>query len=419
LRREKLTRPPGRLRPARGGPCSGIASGRALPFLVRMSFDFDRIIDRRNTGSEKWERYAGRDVLPMWVADMDFASPPCVLDALHRRVDHGVFGYTLPLPSAVEAIVAYLAAHYRWKVDPEWIVFTPGVNRGMNLAARAVGEPGTSVLVPTPVYPPFFTAATNAQRRRIDVLLARRPGERWEFDFTALAAAARPDTRLLLLCHPHNPVGRAWTRAELEPLAAFCLERNIWICSDEIHAGLVLDGREHLPTATLSPEVAARTITLFAPSKTYNLPGLGLAFAVVPDPQARRRMYGARAGLVPPDLCPLAYAATEAAFRDGEPWRQALLRYLEGNRNRLVSFLAAETPELKIAPVEATYLAWIDATALRQPNAAAHFEAHGLGLNDGSDFGAPGFVRLNFGCPRATLEEGLRRLRAAVAAVRR
>ena len=306
----------------------------------------------------------------------------------------------------------------RWIVEPEWIVFTPGVNRAMNMTCRAVGEAGTSVLVPGPVYPPFFTAATNSQRRRIDVLLARRPAERWEFDFDTLAAAARSDTRLLLLCHPHNPVGRAWTRAELEKLAAFCLERNILICSDEIHAGLVLDGREHIPTATLSPEVAAKTITLFAPSKTYNIPGLGLAFAVVPDPQLRRRMYGARAGLVPPDLCPLAYAATEAAFRGGEPWRQALLRYLEGNRDRLASFIAAETPELKIAPVEATYLAWIDAAALRVPHVAAHFEAHGLGLNDGADFGAPGFVRLNFGCPRATLEEGLRRLKQAVVAAR-
>ena len=384
-----------------------------------MSFDFDRIIDRRDTGSEKWERYAGRDVLPMWVADMDFASPPCVLEALHRRVDHGVFGYTLPPRSAVEAIVAYLARTYAWKVEPEWIVFTPGVNRGMNLVCRAIGKPGEAVVVPSPVYPPFFGAVTNSQRRLIEVPLARRAGERWEFDFVALAERTPTDARLLLLCHPHNPVGRAWSHAELTHLAEFCRERDLWICSDEIHAGLVLDGRPHIPTATLSPEIAARTITLMAPSKTFNLPGLGLAFAIVPDSALRKRLLGARAGLVPPDLCPLAYAAAEAAYRDGEPWRRELVAYLAGNRDRLAAFIAAETPELKLAPVEATYLAWIDTTALGQPEPAQFFEQHGLGLNDGAGFGAPGFVRLNFGCPRATLEEGLRRLRAAVVAARR
>jgi cystathionine beta-lyase len=383
-----------------------------------MAFDFDRIIDRRDTGSEKWERYAARDVLPMWVADMDFASPPCVLEALHRRVDHGVFGYTLPVRSTVEAIVAHLAEQYRWAVDPSWIVFTPGVNRGMNLVCRAIGERGEAVVVPSPVYPPFFSAVTNSQRRLIEVPLARRPGERWEFDLEALAERTPADARLLLLCHPHNPVGRAWSHAELAHLAEFCRERDLWICSDEIHAGLVLDGRQHIPTATLSPEIAARTITLMAPSKTFNLPGLGLAFAIVPDAAIRKRLLGARAGLVPPDLCPLAYAATEAAFRHGEPWRLELVAYLESNRDRLAAFLAAETPELKLSPVEATYLAWIDATGLGQAEPSKFFEQHGLGLNNGADFGAPGFVRLNFGCPRATLEEGLSRLLAAVIAAR-
>lgn len=383
-----------------------------------MPFDFDRPIDRRGTGSEKWERYADRDVLPMWVADMDFASPPCVLEALHRRVDHGVFGYTLPPQSAVAAIVAHLATQYGWTVDPSWIVFTPGVNRGMNLVCRAIGERGTGVVVPSPVYPPFFGAVANAQRRLVDVPLARRAGERWELDFDALAARTPADARLLLLCHPHNPVGRAWTTAELERLAAFCLERNLWVCSDEIHAGLEFDGRNHRPMALVAPALAPRIITLQAPSKTFNLPGLGLAFAIVPDAEVRRRMLGARAGLVPPDLSPLAYAAAEAAYREGEPWRRELVAYLQGNRDHLAAFVARETPELKVAPVEATYLAWIDAAALGQPEPGKFFEQHGLGLNDGTGFGGAGFVRLNFGCPRATLDEGLRRLRQAVLAAR-
>lgn len=397
---------------------SAVANAAPPRFLATMPFDFDRVIDRRHTGSEKWERYAGRDVLPMWVADMDFASPPCVLEALHRRIDHGVFGYTLPPRAAIEAIVAYLARTYNWVVDPDWIVFTPGVNRGMNLVCRAIGERGDAVLVPTPVYPPFFGAVANSQRRLIDVPLARRAGERWELDFEALAERTPADARLLLLCHPHNPVGRAWTREELERLAAFCLERDLWLCSDEIHAGLEFDGRRHIPAATLSPELAARTITLQAPSKTFNLPGLGLAFAIVPDADIRKRMLGARAGLVPPDLSPLAYAAAEAAYRDGEPWRRKLVAYLQANRDHLAAFIARETPELKLTPVEATYLAWIDVTTLGRPEPAKFFEQHGLGLNDGAGFGLPGFVRLNFGCPRSTLEEGLRRLRAAVVAAR-
>lgn len=384
-----------------------------------MAPDFDRIIDRRHTGSEKWEHYAGRDVLPMWVADMDFASPPCVLEALHRRIDHGIFGYTLPPQSAVEAIDDFLKRQYDWTVDPSWIVFTPGVNRGMNLVCRAIGEHGDAVVVPTPVYPPFFGAVANSHRRLVEVPLARRAGERWELDFDALAARTPADARLLLLCHPHNPVGRAWMREELEQLGRFCLERDLWICSDEIHAGLEFDGRHHTPLATLSPELAARTITLQAPSKVFNLPGLGLAFAIVPHAEIRKRMLGARAGLVPPDLSPLAYAATEAAYRDGEPWRRALVAYLQGNRDHLAAFLAYETPELKLAPIEATYLAWIDATALGLAEPAKFFEQHGLGLNDGAGFGAPGFVRLNFGCPRATLDNGLHRLREAVARARR
>jgi cystathionine beta-lyase len=288
----------------------------------------------------------------------------------------------------------------------------------MNLVCRAVGERGAAVVVPSPVYPPFFGAVANSQRRLVDIPLARCDGDRWEFDFDALADRTPADARLLLLCHPHNPVGRVWSRGELERLATFCIERDLWLCSDEIHAGLEFDGRRHLPCAKLSPEIAARTITLQAPSKTFNLPGLGLAFAIVPDAEIRRRMLGARAGLVPPDLSPLAYAAAEGAYRGGEPWRRELVAYLQANRDHLAAFIARETPELKMTPVEATYLAWLDATALGQAEPAKFFEQHGLGLNNGADFGGPGFVRLNFGCPRSTLDEGLRRLRAAVVAAR-
>jgi len=390
-----------------------------------MDFDFDRIIDRRGGDASKWNRYAGRDVLPMWVADMDFAAPPAVIEAMQRRVAHGVFGYGEVLPALNAAVIDHLAQEYAWMVEPSWLVWLPGLVCGLNVACRAVGAPGDAVFTATPIYPPFLLAPTNSGRRRVTApleLIEPTDGgrQRWRWDFAATEAALSSDTRLFLLCHPHNPAGRAWRDDELEQVAALAERHDLVVCSDEIHCGLVLEfGRRHRPYATLSPAASRRSITLMAPSKTFNIPGLGAAFAVIPDPGLRSAFHAAMQGIVP-DVNVLGLVAAEAAYRHGADWTAALLAYLRDNRAR-VEAAVAELPELAMAPVEATYLAWIDARRLaaRVGNPQRHFEAAGLGLSAGETFGGIAyrdFVRLNFGCPRATLEQALGRLRRAVRA---
>jgi len=369
--------------------------------------DFDRIIDRSGSDSLKWQRYAGRDVLPMWVADMDFAAPPAVLAALYERVEHGVFGYAEPWPALIEAVQAHLAEEYGWVVAPEWLVWLPGLVTGLNVACRAVAGP---VLCATPVYPPFLSAPRHAGLPLRTVPLVDG-ADGWQWDWNALTAAAAGQ-KLFLLCHPHNPVGRAWRDEELHGLAELAAKHDWIVCSDEIHCDLILEpGRRHRPFASLADDGAARSITLMAPSKTFNVPALGAAFAVIPNAGLRRRFVHAMRGIVP-HVNVLGLVATEAAFRECRDWRAELLATLTANRDRVEAAVAA-LPGLRMRHVEATYLAWIDARGLGVADPAAHFEAHGLGLSDGAEFGAPGWVRLNFGCPAATLDTALARLAAA------
>ena len=376
-------------------------------------FDFDTPVDRTGTSSDKWIMYEQRNVLPFWLADMDFRSPPAVIQALSERVEHGVFGYTTAPQSLVREVVNMLDASYGWKVQPEWLVWLPGLVVGINVTCRAVGEEGDDVLTAVPVYPPFLTAPANWRRGLVTVPMTRAR-DRWIIDFDRLMAAITPRTRLFLLCSPHNPVGRAYDREELLRLAAICEERDIVICSDEIHCDLILDSdKAHIPTATLSPEIADRTVTLMAPSKTYNLPGLGCSFAVISHTQLRTRFREAMSGIVP-HVNALGYAAAEAAYRDGGAWRTALLDYLRLNGD-LVSQAVKEMPGLATTHVEATYLAWIDARGAGLEDPTAFFEAAGVGLGNGAHFGGPGFLRLTFGCPRSMLTEGLRRMRNALA----
>jgi len=391
-----------------------------------MNFDFETPPDRRGTDSQKWQKYAGRDVLPMWVADMDFRSPPALIEALHQRVDHGIFGYARPVKSTVDAVVDALGQRYGWRVDPEWIVWLPGLVVGLNVTSQAFAAPGDEVLTLTPIYPPFMSAPKNSGRVSVQVPLVLRPGAdpgsgRWEIDWDALERAVTPRTKLFFLCNPHNPVARVWRRDELERLAGFCLRHSLILCSDEIHCDLILDpALPHVATSTLSPEIAARTVTLMAPSKTYNVPGMGTSFAIIPDKMRRTQFVRATAGIVA-EVTALGFTACEAAYRDCEPWRQALLATLRGNRDLLVDFVARELPGVTIdAPIEATYLAWLNVSALKMRDPVAHFEKHGVGLSDGAFFGVPKGqnVRINFGCTRATLVEALARMKTAVAALR-
>ena len=380
--------------------------------------DFDTVIDRQGTGSLKWERYAGRDVLPMWVADMDFAVCPAITQALLERVAHPIFGYTRSYPGPGEAVVSYLKKMHGVDVDLSWLVWMPGMVPGTAMAAATAGKAGDEVMIFTPVYPPFFSAPADAERKVLAVPLTEVDG-RITFDWAAMEAAVTPRTCLLLLCSPHNPVGRVWTRAELELLAEFCVRHGLALCSDEIHCDLLVEPEVSPFTSclTLDGPIRDQLVVMMAASKTYNVPGLGLSFAIIPNPEMRRKFQATKNCFVA-ETSPLGFVTTEAAYRDGEAWRQSLCEYLRGNRDLIVSHLAAYAPEVRMPHLEATYLAWLDVRALGLVHPAAHFEAHGLGLSNGADFGAPGFVRLNFGCPRAVLAEGLRRFSLGVDAAR-
>ena len=352
-------------------------------------------------------------MIPLWLADMDFRSPPAVVEALKHRCDHGVFGYTHPPMELVDTVLARLYSAGGWTVERDWIVWLPGLVTGLNVSCRAVGEDGDEVLSAVPVYQPFLSAPRNSRRTLRTVELVLRDG-RWTFDFDALAKAISPRTRLFLLCSPHNPVGRLFTRDELRTVAGICERHDVFICSDEIHCDLILDeDKKHIPTATLSREAADRTITLMAPSKTFNVPGLGCSFAVISNRTLRERFRTAMAGIVP-DVNAMGFTAALAAYREGGEWLQAVLAYLRENRDTVARAVAA-MPGLSMTPVEATYLAWIDTRGAGIKDAATFFLGAGVGLSDGKEFGGPGFVRLNFACPRSRLTTALERMGRAMA----
>lgn len=383
-----------------------------------MSYDFDRQIERRGTDSAKWS-YFPADVLPMWVADMDFASPPPIIEALAARVQQGVFGYGMESKTLKQTLVERMERLYGWTIKPDDIVYLPGLVSGLNIVSRAVGERGDGVLINTPVYGPFLTAPVNQYRTLQSAPLnVAQTGRRlhYELNMDGLAAAVQPHTKLFLLCNPHNPVGRAFTHAELSEIAAFCVSHDLVICSDEIHCDLLLDGTQHIPIASLSPEIAQRTITLMAPSKTFNIPGLGASFAVVQNPTLRKQVEAAMAGIVP-HVNILGMAAAEAAYADCEDWLAALRAYLTANRDFAVAYVEEHLPGVNYTVPEATYLLWLDLRRLGEAKPAEMLMQQAkLAVNEGAWFGegGEGFVRLNFGCPRSTLEEGLRRLCAVL-----
>ncbi len=377
-----------------------------------MSFDFDSVIDRRRSDAEKWAPFRDQDVLPMPVADMDFRSPEPVIDALNARVAHGVFGYPEPQDSLVEAVTDMLAREHGWAVEPEWIVWLNGLVVGIHLFARMHPEQ-SGIATVTPIYPPFLFAPGNTGRKLLTVPLLGAE-HHYAMDFEALESTfASPDCSSFLLSNPHNPSGRVYTREELDRLAALAEKHDVLICSDEIHSDLILDPTcTHIPFATLSPQAAARTITLMSPSKTFNLAGLKCAFAVIPDARLRRRYTRTTRGVVT-ELNALGMVACEAAYRHGRPWMHALTDYLRDNRDRVKAHIDG-LPGVTLHDIEATYLAWIDCRGLGLDNPYQHVLDHGLALTDGRYFKGPGHLRLNFGCPRVTLDEGLARLTRAV-----
>lgn len=387
-----------------------------------MKYDLDHVPDRRPTDSVKWNQY-DLDVLPLWVADMDYPVAEPVLHVLRNRIDHGIFGYpdVHPKPTTVsdlqQVLVDRMQRLYNWQVAPDELLLLPGVIVGLNLTCNALATPGGGVLIQTPVYPPFFQTGRNAGMALQETSLLRQPDGRYEIDWDAFEAGLTDRTRVFILCNPHNPVGRVFHKDELERMAEICLKRGVVICSDEIHCDLVFKGQKHLPIASLDKEIAQNTVTLMSPTKTFNIAGLQCSFAIVQNKELRQKLVQSMKGLVM-WVNLIGLTATLAAYRDGQEWLDQVLEYLEGNRDYLFDYVKEQLPGLEMVKPEGTYLAWLDCRkSAIQGNPYEFFlkEAR-VALNDGVTFGkgGEGFVRLNFACTQAMLTQALERMKTAL-----
>lgn len=390
---------------------------------MTIRYDFDQVIERQSSDCIKWNNYE-KEVLPMWVADMDFKSPEPVIRALQDRIAHGVFGYpemstrhTDLMDMLCQTLVERMQVRYGWRIELEDILFMPGVVTGFNLACHALAAPEGGAFVQTPVYHPMLHAARETGCTNQEMELTREADGSYSVDWDAFEAGLNSQTRLFLLCNPHNPVGKVFRPKELMRMAEICLKRGVTICSDEIHCDLVFSGEKHTPIASLDPEIAQKSITLMAPSKTFNLAGLQCSFAIIPNPELRQRFLSSKKGLVP-WVNLMGLQAALAAYQDGQEWLDQLLVYLEANRDYLVKYVRETLPGISTSAPQGTYLAWMDCRDAGIEDQPGRFflEKGRVGFNEGAIFGkgGEGFVRLNFGCPRSLLIEGLARMRAAL-----
>ncbi len=380
---------------------------------------FDQIIPRRGTNSYKWDTPESPDILPMWVADMDFRTAPAVVEALRKRVEHGIFGYAKLPPAYFEAVSGWFQRRHNWDIRREWILATTGVVPALSAILRALTQPGDKVLVQTPVYNCFFSSIRNLQCVAEDNPLAYRNGK-YVIDFHDLEQrAADPAVKLLLLCNPHNPAGRVWTREELEEIARICLKHGVFVVSDEIHCDLTMPGFTHIPFATLSADAALHSATCVSPSKSFNLAGIQIANIIAADETVRQKIDKALNIHEVCDVNAFAADATIAAYTGGESWLDELRHYLLKNYETMKEFFRRFLPRFPVSALEGTYLAWIDCSASGQTgDAVAHkLLEHGLMVNAGGMYGETGrnFIRLNLACPRATLLAGLEKLRETLA----
>ena len=385
-------------------------------------YDFDKLVDRRGTGAVKYEAlpdYFGKaDLLPLWVADMDFETPPFIVEAMRRRLDHPVFGYTVMPEEWYRAVHDWLRDRHGWEVRKEWLSYIPGIVKGIGMVVNALLGPEDKVVIQPPVYHPFrLVPQKNGHEIVYNPLILREDGG-YDMDFENLEQVLQdPACRLLILSNPHNPAGIVWPHEILQQLAAICHRHHVIVISDEIHCDMALFGHRHIPFATVSPEAAAISITFGAPSKTFNIAGIVSSYAVVPDPHLRERFFNwleANEFGAPDIFAPIA---TVAAYTQGEPWRRELISYLEENVRFVESFLAKQIPEIRPLRPQASFLVWLDCRGLGLDHDALvdlFVGRAGLALNDGDIFGAPGWMRLNIGAPRSVLEEALNRLRDAI-----
>jgi len=375
-------------------------------------FNFDEEVDRSNTDSVKWDRYRGRDILPMWVADSDFLVAPAIRQALHNRTDHAAFGYSHEPARLVELIVERMQRLYGWNIEPDWLLWLPGVVAALHITCRSNGESGDAVYTPGVIYPPFSKTPELSSRINQPVPMCWQQ-QRMIIDLDWLDQQTGKPGQVLLFCNPQNPGGAVYRESELSRLAQIAQQQDLIVCSDEVHCDLILDrDKRHIPIASLGSDIEQRSITLMAPSKTFNVPGLGCSFAIVPNRAMRRRMVLARTGIVS-YVNVLGYAATQAAYESGGEWNRQQLHYLRGNRDLLIEEINS-IPGLQLGPIEATYLAWIDISALQLDKPMAFFEDAGVGLSPGRDFGDRGYMRLNFACPRSRVEKAIDRIRLAL-----
>lgn len=386
-----------------------------------VKYDFDRQIERRGTGALKTDaleaRYGKADLLPLWVADMDFETPPFIIEALRKRLEHPILGYTIEPADYWPVVQEWILKHHGWKVEREWLRYIPGIVKGIGMVINAFLKPDEKVIIQPPVYHPFRLVPEGNRREVVYNPLIENAYGSYSMDFENLEAVCDEKCRLLILSNPHNPAGILWDAESLRRLAAFCHSRGIIVVSDEIHCDMALWGLRHIPFATVSPEAAACSITFAAPSKTFNIAGVVSSYSIVSDPLLRERFYSYLKANEYDDAPIFAPIATIAAYREGEEWRRQMLEYVEGNIESVISYCAANISAIKPLRPQASFLVWIDCRGL----ALSHEELvelfvgkAGLALNDGAMFGAPGFMRLNVGCPRATLLTALERLRCAV-----
>ena len=387
-------------------------------------YDFDTVVDRRRTNSVKWDFcdccFGVDDLLPMWVADMDFPAPPAVVEAIAEVARHGIYGYSDMPDTYYDSIESWSKRRYGYAFARDTLSYTPGVITGLNVAIQTFTKPGDGVIIQPPVYPPFYAAVQrNGRMVQENTLVPGRDG--YEMDFDGLEALIGPRTRMIALCSPHNPLGRVWTRRELERVADIALRHELLVFSDEIHCDLLLDGRRHVPFASLSPEVAQITMTGFAPSKTFNIAGLKASVIATANPRLKRefdQVQEATFGLYNANI--FAIRALEVAYERGEAWLDSLLPYLTANADRAAGFVSAELPGVRCYRPEGIFLLWLDFRELGLDQERLRqlvFCNAKVGLNDGPSFGAggEGHMRLNFGCPRSVLDEGLSRLKSAIA----
>jgi cystathionine beta-lyase len=388
--------------------------------------EFDLLLPREGTNAYKLEMrkkiFGNPDVIPLWVADMDFAVPQVVVDSVVQRANHPIYGYTIRNESFNDSICSWMLRRHQWRVETGWIEYGPGVLPSMVVSILAFTQPGDKIVIQTPVYPPFFSVVKDNQRELVFNPLIEANGS-YSMDYDHFSSIAKdPATKMIIISNPHNPVGRAWRKEELEKLAAICLENNVLILSDEIHSDLLLFGNKHVPMASIHAEIAQNTVTFMAPSKTFNIAGFNTSYVIISN---KRLMAGYRKGLIALHLFTgnlMGGVALEAAYQHGEPWLMKLIGYLEGNVNAVESFLMNNLPNIKLSPSEATYLLWLDFRKLGlDSDGLKDLLVHkaGVGLNDGASFGQEGhgFMRMNVASPRSVIIQAMQQIANACKAL--